>query len=87
MRFILHGGSTEEETALSRFAERLGAGFVKYEALYGEEPLLVVRCPLRKAGLLEVLRQIPQWMDGYPPSKMAAGAQDPLPGLDTPPCQ
>lgn len=81
MRFTLHGGSTEGEAVLSRFAERLGAGFVKYEASHGEEPLLVVQCLLRESDLLEVLRRVTQWMDGYPPSEMATGAGDPIPGL------
>lgn len=65
MRFSLHGGSAEEETALKRFAERLGAGFAAHEAL----------------------EQITQWMDGGPPPEMAGSAQDPLPGLETPPCR
>lgn len=87
MRFSLHGGSVEEAAALKKFAERLGAKFVTYKALEGEEPLLVVECFPRKLGLMESLEQVTRWLDGYPPSKMAAGAQDPLPGLDTPPCQ
>ena len=87
MRFTLHGGSTEEEEALRGFAERLGAGFARYEALKGEEPLLVVQCLPRRAGLLEALGEITQWMDGCPPPEGAAGAQNPLPGLETPPCR
>lgn len=31
--------------------------------------------------------QMTQWLDGDPPFKMAAGVQDPLPGLETPPCR
>lgn len=87
MRFTLHGGSAEEVAALKEFAERLGAGFFKYEALKGEEPLLVIQCLPRKIGLLEALKQATQRMDGDPLSERAAGAQNPLPGLETPPCR
>lgn len=88
MRFSLHGGSAEERAALKRFAERLGARFVTYEALEGEEPLLAVECFPRRVGLLEALEQITQWLDRGPLGHGGAGgAQDPLPGLDTPPCR
>jgi hypothetical protein len=85
MRFSLHGGSVEEEAVLGEFAERLGARFATYKALDGEEPLLVVECFPRRIGLLE---QITRWLDESPPGHgVAGGAQDPLPGLDTPPCR
>lgn len=87
MRFTLHGGSDEEMEALRGFAERLGADFVAYGALEGNEPVLVVQCLPRKLGLLESLELVTRWMDGGPPPKMAAGAQDALPGLETPPCR
>lgn len=87
MRFSLHGGSAEEEEALKRFAERLGARFVAYKALYGEEPLLVIQCLPRKLGLLDALEQVTRWLDEGPPSERAVGAQDYLPGLETPPCR
>ena len=88
MRFSLHGGSIEEEEALREFARRLEAGFYKYEALEGDEPVLVIQCLPRKLGLLEALEQITQWLDELPPGHgVAGGVQDPLPGLDTPPCQ
>lgn len=88
MRFSLHGGSAEEEATLRRFAERLGAKFATYKALDGEEPLLVVECFPRGVGLLEALEQITRWLDGGPLGhEVVGGAQDPLPGLETPPCR
>lgn len=88
MRFTLYGGSIEEETAIRRFAKRLGAGFARYEALKeGEEPLLAVQCLPRKTGLLEALEQVTRWMDRGTPPERAMDAQSPLPGLGTPPCR
>lgn len=87
MRFTLHGGSAEEVKALRGFAERLGAGFSAYEALEGEEPLLVVQCLPRRIGLMEALEQVVRWMDGGPLPERAAGVQNPLPGLEAPPCR
>lgn len=87
MRFTLHGGSSEEVEALREFAERLGAGFVTYAGMPGEEPLLVVQCLPRKIGMMGALGQVTQWMDGGPLPERAAGMQDPLPGLETPPCR
>lgn len=87
MRFIMHGGSNEEVEALRGFAERLEAGFAAYEALEGEEPLLVVQCFPRRAGLMGVLGQITQWLNGGPPTPKGAGMQEPLPDLETPPCR
>ena len=87
MRFTLHGGSDEEVEALSGFAGRLGAGFAAYEALGGEEPLLVVQCLPRRIGLMEALEQVTRWMDGGLLPERAAGVQNPLPGLGTPPCR
>lgn len=76
---VRFGGSIEEETALRRFAEILGAEVARYEALEGEEPLLMMQC------LLGALKQITRWVDGAPP--LGGDAQNPLPGLDTPPCR
>ena len=88
MRFSLHGGSVEEEAVLRKFAERLDARFVTYKALDGEEPLLVMECFPRRIGLLEALEQIIQWLDEDPLGPgVGDGVQDPLPGLETPPCQ
>lgn len=85
MRFSLHGGSVGERATLKRLAERLGARFVTYEALEGEDPLLVVECFPRGTGLLEALTR---WLDGSPPVRgVAGGTQNPLPGLETPPCR
>lgn len=88
MRFSLHGGSAEEEAALKSLAERLGAKFVAYKALEGEEPLLVMECFPRRTGLLEALEEITQWLDGGPlVHGGAVGVQDPIPGLEIPPCR
>lgn len=87
MRFSLYGGSVEEETALIRFAERLGAEFCGYEASEVDEPILVIQCLPRKLDLLGALGQITRWMDGGPPPERAGGVQNPLPGLETPPCR
>lgn len=87
MRFTLHGGSDEEVKALRGFAERLGADFSAYEALEGEEPLLVAQCLPRRIGLMEVLEQVTRWMDGGPLPERPAGVQSPLPGLEAPPCR
>lgn len=87
MRFSLHGGSAEEAAALKGFAERLGAGFVAYDGLPGEEPLLVVQCLPRKLGLLESIEQVTRWLNEGHSGKRAPGMQNPLPGLETPPCQ
>ena len=88
MRFSLHGGSEGEEATLKSLAERLGAKFVAYKALEGEEPLLVVECFPRRSGLLEALREITHWLDGGPlHARGAGGVQDPLPGLETPLCR
>lgn len=67
-----------------RFAERLGARFAAYKALEGEELEL---CPPGSISL-EALEQTTQGLDGGPPGHgTAGGAQDPLPGLETPPCR
>ena len=88
MRFSLHGGSAKEEATLKSLAERLGAKFVTYKALGEEEPLLVVECFPRRTGLLEALEEIAHWLDGGPlRARGAGGVQDPLPGLETPPCR
>lgn len=87
MRFLLHGGSAEEVAALKGFAELLGASFTACDGLPGEEPLLVVQCLPRKLGLLESIEQVTRRLNGAPIEKGAPGAQNPLPGLDTPPCQ
>lgn len=88
MRLSLHGGSVEEEAVLRELAERLGARFATYKALDGEEPLLVMECFPRRIGLLEALEQTTQWLNGGPLGHGGAGgAQDPLPGLETPPCR
>lgn len=88
MRFVLHGGSAEEWAALKDFAERLGAEFVAHEGLPGEEPLLTVQCLPRRLGLIESIEQVTRWLDGGPLHEMNTGGtmQDPLPGLETPPC-
>lgn len=88
MKFSLHGGSAEEEMALKGFAERLGAGFVRYEGMPEEEPMLVVQCLPRRMGLIDAINQVTQWLDGGPLSRGETGGavQDPLPGLETPPC-
>ena len=87
MRFTLHGGSDEEVEALRGFAEQLGASFTAYEALEGEEPLLVVQCLPRQTGLMEVLEQVTLGLDGGPATSRGAGVQEPLPGVETPPCR
>ena len=88
MRFSLHGGSAKEKATLKSLAERLGAKFVTYKALEGEEPLLVVECFPRRTGLLEALEETIHWLDGGPPVHGGAGCvQDPLPDLETPPCR
>ena len=87
MRFSLHGGSAEEVAALGGFAKRLGAGFVTYKGTPGEEPLLVVECFPRKLGLVESIEQVTRWLDECPSLTGGAGVQNPLPGLDTPPCR
>lgn len=87
MRFSLHGGSAEEVAALRGFAERLGASFAAYDGLPGEEPLLVAQCFPRKLGLMESIEQVTRWLDGALSSKRTPGAQNPLPGLGTPPCR
>lgn len=87
MRFLLHGGSAGEVAALRGFAERLGAGFTAYEGLPGEEPLLVVQCLPRKIGLMESIEQVTRRLDEGPLPERAADMQDPLPGLETPPCR
>lgn len=87
VRFSPHGGSVEGP-ALKKFTGMLGARFVVYRALEEEEeeePLLVVECSPRSIGLLE---DMTQWLDGSPPVQGETGdAQDPLPGLETPPCR
>lgn len=87
MRFSLHGGSAEEVAALKGFAELLGAGFVAYDGLPGEEPLLTIQCLPRKLGLVKSIEQVTQWRDGTPFGEGAPGVQDSLPGLETPPCR
>ena len=87
MRFTLHGGSNEEVEALRGFAERLEAGFVEYEALEGEEPLLVFQCLPRRIDLMKVLEQMTQWLNEGPLTPRGAGVQNPLPGLETHPCR
>lgn len=87
MRFSLHGGSAEEEAAIKDFSARLGAEFVAHMGMPGEEPLLVIQCFPRQLGLVEAISQVTQWLDGGPlPDSREGLAQDPLPGLDTPPC-
>ena len=66
MRFSLHGGSPEEEASLKGFAERLGAGFVAYNGLPDEEPMLVVQCLPRRIGLIAGINHITQWLDVAP---------------------
>ena len=69
-------------------AKRLGADFVTYAEMPGEEPLLVVRCLPRKVGMGEAFGQVTQGPDEGPlVHGVAGGVQDPLPGLETPPCQ
>lgn len=89
MRFSLHGGSPEEGASLKGFAERLGAEFVAYKGLPEEEPMLVVQCLPRRIGLVDGINQVTQWLDGAPLSRGETGGavQDPLPGLETPPCR
>lgn len=87
MRFTLYGGSDEEVLALRGFARRLGAGFAKYKGSEDEEPVLAVECLPRRIGLLEALEQVTRWMDGGPHPERAAGVQNPLSGLETPPCR
>lgn len=87
MRFTLHGGSDEEVEALKGFAEQLGASFTAYEALEGEEPLLVVQCLPRQTGLMEVLEQVTRGLDRGPTTSRGAGVQEPLPGVEAPPCR
>lgn len=88
MRFSLHGGSAGEAAAIKGFAERLGAGFMKYEGMPGEEPLLVVQCFPRELGLVEGIQQVTQWPDWGPlPEQTRGPVQDPLPCLETPPCR
>lgn len=87
MRFSLHGGSAEEVAALKSFAERLGAGFVTYGGSPGEEPLLVVQCFPRKLDLIGSIEQVTRWLDRAPSPDGDPGVQNPLPGLETPPCQ
>lgn len=87
MRFSLHGGSAEEVTALKGFAERLGAGFVAYDGLPGWEPVLTVQCfPRQLGGLVESIEQVTRRLDEAPLEE-GPGVQDPLPGLETPPCR
>lgn len=84
MRFSPHGGSVEEP-APKKFTEIPGARFVAHEALEGEEPLLVVECSPGSTGLREAMTR---WLDGSSPVQgVTGGVQDPLPGLDTPPCR
>jgi len=87
LRFVLYGGSNEEFKALREFAHRLGAGFSKYKGSEEEEPVLMVECLPRRIGLLEALEQVTGWMDGGPLPERAWGVQNPLPGLETPPCR
>ena len=87
MRFSLHGGSAEEVAALKGFAERLGAGFVAYNGLPGEEPLLTIQCLPRRLGLVKSIEQITRVLDRAPVEEEAPDMQGPLPGLDTPPCR
>lgn len=87
MRFTLHGGSDEEVEALREFAEQLGVSVSAYAGMPGEEPLLVVQCFPRQVGLMEVLGRITRWLDGGPPTTKGAGVQEPLPGVETPPCR
>ena len=87
MRFSLHGGSVEEETVLRRLAEKLGAEFVECDAPKEEGPLFVVQCLPQRIGMLGLAGHGPQRLDEAPPPERAGGLQDPLPGLDTPPCR
>ena len=87
MRFTLYGGSDEEVLALRGFARRLGTGFAKYKGAEEEEPVLAVECLPRRIGLPEALEQVTRWLDGGPLPGRTAGVQNPLPGLETPPCR
>lgn len=85
MRFSLHGGSTEEVAALKSFAELLGAGFVAYDGLPGEEPLLTVQCLPRKLDLMRSIEQVTRWHTrGGLLSEGAPGVQNPPPDSETP---
>lgn len=72
MRFSLHGESVEE-TALGRLAERSGTGFAGHEVPKERKPLSVEHDTRR--------------LDEGPLPERGVGLQDPLPGLETPPCQ
>ena len=87
MRFSLHGGSAEEVATLKELARRLGARFEAYKGLPGEEPLLVAQCFPRGTNLMEVIEQVTRWLDRDPLPGKRGGEQDPLPGLETPPCR
>lgn len=68
---------------LGMFAGRLEVRFVE-----GEEPLIVVECFRGSIGLLKALGQIARRLDGDPLGHGGVGgAQDPLPGLETPRCR
>lgn len=50
-----------------------------------KEPLPVAGCFPRSGGLLEAPTR---WLDESPPvQRVTGGVQDPLPGLETPPCR
>lgn len=88
MRFVLYGGLPEERAMLKKFAEILGVEFV--EAQGGKEALLVVEFPTRRTNPLKTLWQRIRPHNKVPPmegAEGAEGAQNPLPGLETPPCR
>ena len=87
MRFTLHAGNAEDVAAIKDLAARLDAEFTAYKGLPEEEPLLVIQCFPRKLGLVEAINQVTQWLDGGPLTDSGGClVQDPLPGLETPPC-
>ena len=84
MRFVLCGGSPEEEAVLKKLAGTLGVEFATAE---GEEPVLRIEFLPRETNPLEARQRSTQWLDEAPPPGRAEGVQNPLPGLDTPPCR
>ena len=87
MRFSLHGESIEEEAALRRLAERVGAEFEEYGALKEEKPLHHEQWLPQRIGRLGFAEHDTRRLDEGPPSETVVGTQDPLPGLETPPCR
>ena len=56
-------------------------------ALKGEEPLPAEQCLPQRLDLPKSLGQVTWRVDGDPPTEWVVGVQDPLPGLETPPCR